>query len=80
MPQQTGNEVQVFLAARHQFGDGQVVNFKAKPSAPAGVLIVNGDQTLTPSFRQHGRLNRDTVGVVTESLMKRRAFTILPPV
>jgi hypothetical protein len=32
---------------------------------------MNGNETLTPSFRQHGRLNTDTVSAISESLMKK---------
>ena len=74
MPQQTGEKIQVFLAARNQFGNSQVMNFQAESPACARVLVVNGDKTITPTIGQHSRPNTDTMGVITESPMKGRAF------
>ena len=74
MPQQSGQKSQVFFAARNQFGNGQVMNFKAETRDSAGVLVVNVYQTMTPSVGEKSRINADTVGVITESLVKRRTF------
>ena len=74
VPQQAGDEIEVFVPAGHKFGNGQVMDFQAESRAAAGVFVSHWHEAFAPAGGQNRCVRPDTVGVVTEGLMKGRAF------
>jgi hypothetical protein len=75
MPHQAADEGEVLLTASNEFGNSEVVDFEAKASATAGVLVAERNEPLTPAIRQHCCLGSHAVSIVAECLMKWRAFS-----
>ena len=75
MPKQGFNEIQILFAAGDEFLHGEVVDFQAKTNSSPGIFILDRNEAILPSQRQHGGLLADTVGIVTEGLVKRGALT-----
>jgi len=63
---------EVFFATSRQLTDRQVVRLETPPNRAAGVLIGEWRQSLIPPARQHCGIGRNTVGSVTECLVKWR--------
>ena len=74
VPQQAGDEIEVFGPAGHEFGNGQVMDFQAESCAAAGVFVSHWHEAFAPAGGQNRCVRPDAVGVVTEGLMKGRAF------
>ena len=72
--QQTPNEINIFFAPDHQFGNGQVMNFETKTRASTSVLVADWHEPFTPASWQNRCFLADSVRIITEGLMKRRAF------
>ena len=74
MSNETTDKIQIFFTSSNEFGYGEVVYFQAKTGSTASVLIVNRNEALLPSFRQHSSFFADAMRVITESLVERRGF------
>src|SRR5690349_15630953 len=62
---------EIFVASGQRLGDEQVVDFEAQPFRTSGVLVLNSDEAFLPALGKEGGLLSDTLGVVSEGLVKR---------
>ena len=74
MANQVPNEFEIFIPPGNELRNRQVVYLNAKACRPTGLRRLDRNKPILPSFRQHGRFHANTVGVITEGPMERRAL------
>jgi hypothetical protein len=78
MPQYASNEGQIFFTTGHKLRYGQVVHLETKTRTAAGVLVLNGNQSVLPACGKHRGLSSNAMSVISERPMKGGSFADAP--
>ena len=67
-------ETKIFLPARDRLRDDEIMRLQTPSGMPSGIVVTHGNEALFPPARENGGRLVDSLSVVAEGVVKRRAF------